>query len=30
MFVSEQIMELLSAGCVTERNQSDVHVISLG
>ena len=27
-FVSEQIMELLSAGCVTETNQMDVHVIS--
>lgn len=27
-FVLEQIMELLSAGCVTETNQSDVHVIS--
>ena len=27
-FVSEQIMELLSAGCVTETNWSDVHVIS--
>ena len=27
-FVSEQIMELLSAGCVTETNQSDAHVIS--
>lgn len=27
-FVSEQIMELLSAGCVTETNRSNVHVIS--
>ena len=27
-FVSEQIMELLAAGCVTETNRSDVHVIS--
>ena len=27
-FVSGQIMELLSAGCVTETNRSDVHVIS--
>ena len=27
-FVSGQIMELLSAGCVIETNHSDVHVIS--
>lgn len=27
-FVTEQIMEFLSAGCVTETNQSDVHVFS--
>ena len=26
-FVSDQIMELLSAGCVTETNWSDVYVI---